>query len=94
MHDKDFYIMKYAVFIGCLAASSAMAKAESKELSVLRWLTADDSSAIIEPLNNNYNILNSKRFVEPVSACKLVNAKDFIAQVKHCKSARQGWLKI
>ena len=94
MHDKDFYIMKNVVFIGCLAASGTVAKAESKELSVLRLLTADDSRAIIEPLYNDYTILKSNRFVEPVSMCKLVNAKDFIAQVKHCKSTRQGWLKI
>ena len=86
--------MKQLLVISCLVTTGAVAKAESKDMSVLRWLTADDSSAIIEPLNNNYTILKSKRFVEPVSACKLVNAKDFIAQVEHCKSKRQGWLKI
>jgi len=97
MHDKDFYIMKYVVFIGCLAVSGTVAKAESKDLSVLRWLTADDSSAVVEPLiniDNKSTLLKSNRFVEPVSTCKLVNAKDFIAQVNHCKSTRQGWLKI
>lgn len=94
---RIFCIMKQLLVISCLVTTGAVAKAESKDMSVLRWLTADDSSAIVEPLIDtvkNPTNLKSNRFIEPITSCKIINGKDFAAQIQHCKSQRQGWLKI
>ena len=89
--------MKQMIVLTCLVVTGTVAKAESKDISVLRWLTVDDSSAIVEPLIDtvkNPTTLKSNRFVEPVSSCKLINTKDIVAQIQHCNNQRQGWLKI